>query len=164
MDLRITTTARLTGLGILACLLAASTPKVAAQPFWPYGPPTSPMAQNNAMHGVLNQVKFCQNSTRASSYMTGYGNLVRQFQEIRNQYAGFKATLTPGQAGYAANEFAELNAGLDIIQEAFGDYEAAVGNGQAPSRAFNNLKQVLNRALPVWAQQFRRVCSELRIG
>jgi hypothetical protein len=154
----------LAGLGLLAWLAIPSAERAGAQPFWPYPPQTTPMAQNNARNLVLNQIKLCQNSTRASSYMNGYGLLSQQFQEVRNQYAGFKATLTPWQSGYGGNRLAELDAGLDIIQEAFTDYQAAVTNGQSPSRAFNNLKQVLNRALDAWAHEFKQVCSQVRAG
>jgi hypothetical protein len=156
--------ALLTGLGLLACLITSSADRAGAQPFWPYGVQTTPMAQNNARNLVLNQVKLCQNSTRASSYMNGYGLLSQRFQEVRNQYAGFKGTLTPSQLGYGGNRLADLDAGLDIIQEAFTDYQTAVANGQPPSHAFNNLKQVLNRALGAWAQEFKQVCNQLRVG
>jgi hypothetical protein len=155
----------LVGLGLLPWLIVAPADRVEAQPGWPpYLVQTTPMAQNSAMQLVQNQVRLCQNSTRASSYMNGYGLLSQQFQEIRNQYAGFKATLTPWQNGYGGNRLAELGAGLDIIQEAFGDYQAAVSNGQSPSRAFNNLKQVLNRALDAWGQEFKQVCIQIRVG
>jgi hypothetical protein len=122
------------------------------------------MAQNNAMNLVLNQVRLCQNATRASSYQNGYGLLVQRFQEIRSQYAGFKTTLTPAQWNYGGNRLAELDAGLDIIQEAFADYQTAVANGQSPSHAYNNLKQVLNQALATWAQEFRQVSHQIRVG
>ena len=156
--------ALLTGLGFLACLIMSPASRVGAQPFWPYVVQTTPMAQNNAMNVVLNQVRLCQNSTRASSYMNGYALLSQQFQEVRNQYAGFKGTLTPWQFGYGGNRLAELDAGLDIIQEAFADYQTAVANGQSPSRAFNNMKQVLNRAMGAWAQEFKQVCNQIRVG
>ena len=155
--------ALLTGPGFLACLLTISALQVYAQP-WPYVPATNPMAQNNAMNLVLNQVRMCQNATRAGSYQNGYGLLSQQFQEVRNQYAGFKGTLTPWQSGYGGNRLADLDAGLDIIQEAFGYYQTAVANGQPASHAFNNLKQVLNRALGVWGQEFKQVCSQVRVG
>ncbi|HVM49217.1 MAG TPA: hypothetical protein VMU04_14395 [Candidatus Acidoferrum sp.] len=151
------------GPGLLACLLMILALPAGAQ-YWPYVPPTNPMAQNNAMNLVLNQVRLCQNATRASSYMNGYGLLSSQFQEVRNQYAGFKGTLTPWQSGYGGNRLADLDAGLDIIQEAFTHYQTAVANGQLPSHAFNNLKQVLNRAMGAWAQEFKQVCSQIRVG
>jgi hypothetical protein len=70
----------------------------------------------------------------------------------------------PWQAGYGGNRLADLDAGLDIIQEAFTNYQTAVANGQAPSHAFNSLKQVLNRAIGAWAQEFKQVCNQIRVG
>ena len=152
------------GLGLLACLVTASVVRVGAQPIWPRVVAVTAMAQNNAMNVVQNQVRLCQNATHGSSYMNGYALLTQQFQEVRNQYAGFKGTLTSWQTGYGGNRLAELDAGLDIIQEAFADYQAAVANGQAPSRAFNTMKQVLNQALGVWMQEFKQVCGQVRVG
>ena len=156
--------AQLTVLALLSCLVTASALRVSAQYPWPYVVPATPMAQNNAMNLVQNQVRLCQNSTRAASYMNGYAMLSQQFQEVRNQYGGFKGTLTPWQTGYGGNRLADLDAGLDIIAEAFTDYQAAVANGQSPSRAFNNLKQVLNQAMGAWGQEFKQVCYQIRVG
>lgn len=155
---------RVTRLGFLAWLFTILALPVVAQP-WPYAPPTSRMAQNNAMHLVLNQAKVFQNAARVSSYKNGYGLLLHQFQGVRSHYAGFKGTLTMEQSVYGGNRLAELDAGLDIIQEAFANYQTALGNGQAPHHAFNNLKQVLSHAVGVWTQEFKQqVCSQIRVG
>ena len=69
------------------------------------------------------------------------------FRALYIDYAGFKGTLTMEQSVYGGNRLAELDAGLDIIQEAFANYQTALGNGQAPHHAFNNLKQVLSHAV-----------------
>jgi hypothetical protein len=153
-----------TGLVLGAFFISSPVLRVGAQPFWPYVSPTNPMSQNNARNLVLNQIRMCQNSTRASSHLKGYGLLSQQFQEVHNQYAGFKGTLTPWQLGYGGNRLADLDAGLDIIQEAFADYQTAVGNGESANRAFNNLKQVLSQALAAWAQEFKQVCNQIRVG
>jgi len=63
-----------------------------------------------------------------------------------------------------ANQVAELDSGLDIIQEAFADYQNAVANGQSDSSAFANMKQVLNEAMGVWVQEFKKDCRQLRVG
>ena len=125
------------------------------------------MAQRNAMNLVVNQVSWFQNATRtASSYAGGggYGLLVQQFQAVRDQYAGFKSTLNPQQLNSGANQVAELDSGLDIIQEAFTDYQTAVANGQSGSSAFANMSQVLNEAMGVWVQEFKQDCRQLRVG
>jgi hypothetical protein len=154
------------GLGLLVGLAALPTERLGAQTTWPFAPPTNPMAQRNAMNLVLNQVRSFQNATRTAGayYGNGYGMLVQQFQAVRDQHAGFKTTLTPQQLNVGANRLAELDAGLDIIQEAFADYQTAVANGQSDITAFTNLRQVLNQAMGVWVQEFKQVCNQLRVG
>ena len=153
-------------LGLLVSLAALYGNRVSAQAPWPFAPPTTPMAQRNAMNLVINQVNWFQNATRtASSYAGGgYGLLVQQFQAVRSQYAGFRSTLSPQQLNSGANQVAELDSGLDIIQEAFTDYQSAVANGQSGNSAFSNMRQVLNEAMGVWVREFRRDCGQLRVG
>jgi hypothetical protein len=165
------------GLGLLVSLAALYANLACAQPAWPYpppgpwapspsAPPTTPMAQRNALNLVINQVNWFQNATRTASSYTGggYGVLVQQFQSVREQYAGLKSTLTPQQLTSGANQLAELDAGLDIIQEAFADYQTQVGNGQSNASAFSNMCRVLNEAMGVWAQELKKDCRQLRVG
>jgi hypothetical protein len=127
---------------------------------------SSPMAQRNAMNLVLNQIRWLQNAGgSAGTYAGGgYGMLQQQFQAVRDQYTNFKTTLNPYQANVGGNQIAELDAGLDIIQEAFADYQTSVANGQSPSSAYNNLRQVLNRAMRVWTDEFKQTCNQMRVG
>jgi hypothetical protein len=158
--------ARPAALGLLVSLAALYANLVSAQAPWPFAPPATPMAQRNAMNLVINQVNWFQNATRtASSYAGGgYGLLLQQFQAVRSQYAGFRSTLSPQQLNSGANQVAELDSGLDIIQEAFTDYQTAVANGQSNNSAFSNLRQVLNEAMGVWVREFRRDCGQLQVG
>ena len=154
-------------LGLLVSFAALYANLVSAQAPWPYAAPTTPMAQRNAMNLVVNQVSWFQNATRTASSYTGgggYGLLVQQFQAVRDQYAGFKSTLNPQQLSSGANQIAELDSGLEIIQEAFADYQAAVANGQSNSSAFANMRQVLTEAMGVWVQEFKQDCRQLRVG
>jgi hypothetical protein len=153
-------------LGLLVSLAALYANLVSAQAPWPFAPPTTPMAQRNAMNLVLNQVNWFQNATRTASSYTGggYGLLVQQFQAVRAQYAGFKSTLAPQQLNSGANQVAELDSGLEIIQEAFTDYQTAVTNGQSTNTAFANMRKVLNEAMGVWVQEFKQDCRQLRVG
>jgi len=153
-------------LGLLVSFAALYANLVSAQAPWPFAAPTTPMAQRNAMNLVINQVSWFQNATRTASSYTGggYGLLVQQFQAVRDQYSGFKSTLNPQQLSSGANQVAELDSGLDIIQEAFADYQAAVANGQSDSSAFANMSQVLNEAMGVWVQEFKQDCRQLRVG
>ena len=150
----------------VAGLVALFAGLVGVHAQWPSVPPTNPMAQRNAMNLVINQGRWFQNATRtASSYSgRGYGLLVQQFQAVRTQYAGFRSTLNPPQLNSGANQVAELDSGLDIIQEAFTDYQTAVANGQSGSSAFANMRQVLNEGMGVWVQEFMQDCRQLRGG
>ncbi len=154
------------GLGLLASLAVWWASAVYVQAQWPPAAPTTPMAQRNALNLVLNQVTWFQNATRTASSYTGggYGLLVQQFQAVRTQYNGFKSTLTPQQLASSANQLAELDAGLDIIQEAFTDYQTAVANGQSSNTAAANLRQVLNEAIRVWTQELKQDCRQMRVG
>ena len=153
-------------LGLLVSLALLYATLAPAQTQWPFAPPTTPMAQRNAMNLVVNQVNWFQSATRTASSYTGggYGQLMQQFQAVRDQWAGFKSTLTPQQLTSGANQVAEFDSGLDIIQEAFGDYEAAVANGQSNASAFSNMCQVLYEAMGVWGQEFKQDCRQLRVG
>jgi hypothetical protein len=166
MKLMIKKAARPAGLGLWVGLAVLSAGLVCAQTPWPFAPPTTPMAQRNALNAALSQVGWFQNATRtAASYGGGgYGLLVQQFQAVQAQYAGLKSTLTPQQLTLGANQLAELDSGLDIIQEAFTDYQTAVANGQSGSSAFSNMARVLNEAMGVWAQELKKDCSQLRVG
>ena len=154
------------GLGLLAGLVVLWASVVHAQAQLPFAPTTTPMAQRNALNLVVNQVSWFQNATRtASAYNgSGYGMLVQQFQAVRDQYNGLKSTLNPRQLNDGANQLAELDSGLDIIQEAFADYQTAVANGQSGFSAFANMARVLNEAMGVWVRELKQDCSQLRVG
>ena len=154
------------GLGLLVGLAVLGASVVYTQAQVPCAPPTNPMAQRNALNLLLNQVNWFQNAARsASSYPDGgYGLLVHQFQAVRDQYNGFKSTLTPQQLASSSNQLAELDAGLDIVQQAFTDYQNAVANGQSSSSAFTNMARVLNEAMGVWGRELKQDCNQLRVG
>ena len=159
------------GLG-LAGLAIASAGLLSAQVPWGYGPPPSgptpntPMAQRSAQTTVQSQVAWLQSSTRtASNYGGGgYGMVWQQFQTLQGAFSAFKATLTQQQLSWGANELAELDAGLGILQEAFTNYQQDVADGQSSTSAFNNMCQVLRQASGVWLQEFNSGCSRLRVG
>ena len=154
------------GLGLLVSLALWWASVDYAQAQWPNATPTTPMAQRNALNLVLNQVSWFQNATRiASSYSGGgYGMLFQQFQTVRAQYSALKSTLNPQQLNSGANQLAELDSGLDIIQEAFTDYQTSVAYGQSSSSAFANMAQVLNEAMGVWVRELKQDCNQLQVG
>jgi hypothetical protein len=131
--------------------------------------PTGSMAQQNAQSTVQSQVNWFQNSTRsAPSYGGGggggFGLVWQQFQMLQTTFNAFKTTLTDQQLSAGANELAELDAGLGILEEAFTNYQQEVANGQSSSSAFNEVCQVLYQASGVWLQEFNSACSRLHVG
>ena len=154
------------GLELLVSLAVLWASVVDTQAQLPFAPPTNPMAQRNALNLLLNQVNWFQNAARSTSSYPGggYGLLVQQFQAVRNQYDGFKSTLIPQQLASGANQLAELDAGLDIIQEAFTDYQTAVANAQSSITASANLRRVLIEAIRVWTQELKQDCRQLQVG
>jgi hypothetical protein len=132
----------------------------------PFAPPTNPMAQRNALNLLLNQVNWFQNAARTSSSYpgSGYGLLVQQFQAVRDQYNSFKSTLTPQQLASSLNQLADLDAGLDMIQAAFTEYQTAVVNGKSNNTSSANLRQRLNKAILLWTKELKGESRQLRVG
>ena len=154
------------GLGLLVSVALLWASVVYAQAQLGFAAPTTPIAQRNALNLVINQMNWFQNATRTASAYSGggYGVLLQQFQAVRAQYNGLKSTLSPQQLSAGANQLAELDSGLDIIQEAFTDYQTAVANGQSTSSAFANMARMLREAMGVWSQELKRDCGQLRVG
>jgi hypothetical protein len=157
---------------VLALVLLPIAPRAARGQFPPFAPPpglqppTDPSTQRNALANVRNAVSWLQNATRtARNYRTG-GDvmLYEQFQGVRNTFNGLMMTLNPQQRAVGANEIAELSAGLDILQEAFSNYQADVAGGRPPSVALSDLCTVLYQASKVWLQELNKDCGRLRVG
>ena len=129
---------------------------------------TSAGAQRSAMGAVRSQVTALKNATRTAPNFTSGGSghdlLWQQFQSLRSAFGELLQTLNSRQASDGANEFAELNGALDIIQEAFNNYQNDVDSGRSPNVALRDLCQVLYQASGVWLQEFNKDCSRLRVG
>ena len=140
--------------------------RLAAQTPWPPGPPITPNDQRNSLNLVKGQVQWLQNATRtASNYGAGGYDLVRsQFEKLRGAYGAFRRTLSPRQLEFGANELAELDAGLDIIQEAFMVFENDIANGRSNASALRSMCQVVGQAAPIWLKELNRVSARLRVG
>jgi hypothetical protein len=150
---------------ILAFVLTA-LPPVPLCGQLPFSAPTTPQAQRNALGVVRSQVSWVQNATKvASSYgPQGHLGVWQAFQKLRLAYGAFKATLTPKQLAYGANELAELDAGLDIIQEAFANYEQDLAAGHALNPALRNLCRVVREGSALWLQELNKTCARTRVG
>jgi hypothetical protein len=153
------------GLTLLACFAAALWPVSALAQWAFFDTPTTSTAQRNALHSVQSQVGWLQNSTRtAQQGEQGYGNVWRSFQDLRLGFFALTQTLTPRQSMYGANDLAELNAGLDLIQEAFTNYEEDIAAGRPAGPALQNLCRVLHQGSVLWSRELNKTSSRLRIG
>jgi len=144
------------GLQFLSCFIAsAQTPFPVAIP---------PDAQRNSSTQVRSEIKWLQDATRtAPSYgEQGYGHVWERFQTVRGTYQAFKQTLSPNQLAQGANSLAELDAGLDIIQGAFDNYQTDAAAGRPVNAALRDLCQVLREGSELWLQEFNKTCSRLR--
>ncbi len=156
----------LAALGLLIEPAVWNPSQLGAQPPWPFPVQVTPDSQRNALNNVRSQSSWLQNATRtAPNYLTGAYEMVwQQFQMLRDAYQGFKATLSPRQLDAGANELAELEAGLDILAESFGNFQQDLATGQSGARAFRNMCQVLGRATAIWTQELNRVSVRVRVG
>ena len=143
---------------VVPCVLRAQLPL-------PASPPATPAAQLNALSALRAQANWFRNATQtAPNYPTGnYDLLWQQFQLLRRAYTEFKATLTPKQLASGANELAELDAGLDILQEAFDEYQQDVAARRSPAAAFKSMCQVLNEAAALWLQELNKAIKRLSV-
>ena len=122
--------------------------------------------QCNAANNVRHHADWLQNSTRTATRFAdgqGYGNVRREFDALRAAFHGFKQFLDPQQAVNGANDLADLDAGLDIIQEAFFNFEDDVAAGRPANAALRDMCQVVREASRVWLQEFNRKASRLGI-
>ena len=153
-------------MSLSVCLPALFSGPVRAQAPWGLAAPTTPNAQRNALNVVKSQVDWLQNAIRtAPNYRQGgYGVLRQAFDGLRGAYFAFKPTLTQKQLYYGANDLAELDAGLDIIQEAFGNFQEDINDGRDGASALHSLCQVLGQATGVWWQELKQDSARLGVG
>ncbi len=150
---------------LVPCGLQAQVPWWAAVPeLIPV--PTTPQAQANAVNNVRTRVFWLKNATQTAPNTASGGDQVvwRSFEALCLEYSTFTRTLTPQQKMHGADELAELEAGLGILQEAYANYQQDLGLGRRPSVALRDMCQVLRRGADVWLQEFNQVCARLRVG
>lgn len=160
-----------TAVALCGAAMLTSPGRLTAQAPWPYAPPpmmavsSSPSAQRNALNAVKTQMGWLENATRTSpNYVGGDDMVLDQFQKLRSAYNTLKMTLNDRQQAQGANQLAELDAGLYIIQEAFSKYQEDLRAGRSAANALDDLCHVLREASRVWMQQLNRDCSRLRVG
>lgn len=79
-------------------------------------------------------------------------------------YVALTQTLTPRQSAYGANDLAELNTGLDILEEAFTDYQEDVAAGRPAGSALAKMCQALREGSSLWLQEMNKTSFRLKIG
>jgi hypothetical protein len=152
----------------LTLLLTTGPDRVCAQVPWllPPPPPPLPVSQRQVLNQLQQQLRWLDSSTRtATMFNTGADvTLWNQYDALRVAYGALKNTLTPWQVDNGANELAELDAGLDIIGQAFGNFQDDLNGGRNATIAFRTLSQVLRDSTRLWGQEFNRMAMRLRIG
>ena len=90
--------------------------------------------------------------------------LWRHYDVVRVAFGALKDVLTPWQLDTGANDLAELDAGWDIIGEAFSNFQEDLNRGRNSTVAFRTLCQVLRDSVKVWRDQLNRVAERLQVG
>jgi len=118
------------------------------------------------MIAVRTQADWLRSATRTStSLATGADTVMwRRLQSLRRTYAAFKASLTPAQLQSGAHDLAELNAGLDILEQPFHKYHLDLEAGRRQSQAFNELRRVVDAGAALWLQEFNQMANRVRAG
>jgi hypothetical protein len=133
---------------------------------WPFSVPTTPQSQRSALGNVRAEVNWVQNATRAASSYgpQGFGNVWQTFQGLRQAYSVFKSTLNPRQLANGANQWAELDAGLDIIQEAFANYQDDLAAGRPGGPALRDMCRGVREGCGLWLEELNKTCTVLKVG
>jgi hypothetical protein len=153
-------------IGLLSIIILATLSSQPVSGQWPFGVPTTPQAQRNAVSALRSQFGWLENATRVvpTQGAVGYANVWETFQGLRQAYNAVKSTLNPQQAAYGANQLAELDAGLDIIQEAFSNYQEDLASGRPPGPALRDMSRVVRQGSGLWMSEFNKTCTQLHIG
>ena len=65
---------------------------------------------------------------------------------------------------FGANDLGEMDAGLDILQDAFCNYEQDIADGRLLGPALNKMCQAVRQGSDLWLQELKRKAARLRIG
>jgi hypothetical protein len=156
----------LTAILLLAVTSSLAPMWMSAQAPWPFTPARTPEAQRNTLREVQSRVNWLQNTTKtAPNYGAGGRELLwQQFQSVCGAYEVFKSTLNPQQLHYGANDLAELDAGLQIIQQAFVEYDQDLSTRRSPLQSLRGLCRVLSEASALWLRELNQDSARLRVG
>lgn len=118
-------------------------------------------SQRNAMDSVLGAGDILCGQAMAVSRSPDMrmDQILQKFDDLRASYMNFKTTLTPQQLSYAAAEIADLDSGLQIINELFTSNPQEAVTGQTLRDNMLVKMRALNDAVRAWCVKFRYDCS-----
>ena len=164
----------------ITVLMASSLVMAQVIPGYPLGAPpifvegtSTPATLRNAVQTTSDQAKWTIQAAAdmgrrayTASYqlpdiLADFQNLQGQFQNLRGNF-NLAAQIASGlQSSRAANAAAELDAGLNIISEAFAPVQQEIQAGNVNRDTVASMCRVLQEALRVWQAELKRKSSRL---
>jgi len=170
----------MSGLALLWLTLAPlRAPGQAVSP-WPAGTrapflqgPTLEATLRNGVQASINQARLTAQTAKEmesrakgvgyqrQNLWTDYQNLEIHFQNLRTTFHAVANLSLQLQSASAANAAAELEAGLNIISEAFVPVQQEMQAGTVNRDTVVRMCQVLDEALLEWQKELKRASSRL---
>jgi len=170
----------MSGLALLCLTLAPlRAPGQAVSP-WPEGTrppflqgPTLEATLRNGVQASINQARLTAQTAKEmesrakgvgyqrQNLWTDYQNLEMHFQNLRITFRAVAKVALQLRNARAANAAAELEAGLDIISEAFDPVQRELQAGTVNPDTVVRMCQVLDEALLEWQKELKRCSSRL---
>lgn len=125
-----------------------------------------PVNQRQLFNQLQRQLEMFADLTRNAVKVNQPPDVIlwHEFERICMSFERLESSLAPIQLDRGANDLADLNAGLDIIAEAFPNFQKDLDRGRPVPEAVRTLCQVLRDAMKLWGQQLSRVAHRLQIG
>jgi hypothetical protein len=99
---------------------------------------------------------------QSQNFAADYPNLQLQFQNLRATFNLLAGIVPQLQSARAANAAAELDAGLNIIAEAFTPVEQEWAAGNLDRRTIVQMCEILNEAILEWQKELKK--NSRRLG
>jgi hypothetical protein len=161
---------------ISAFWLTTGSLRVAAQDMGPafLQGPTLAASLRNGVQAVSDQARLTARTAadmgqraggggyQMQNFEADYQNLRLQFQNLRFTFAAAGELVVQSQSARAANATAELDAGLNIIAEAFLPVQQELQTGNVNRDTIVRMCQTLNQALDLWQKELKK--SSARLG
>jgi len=137
--------------------------------------PTLADTLRNAIQATSDQARLTAQTTadmgrRAQSsayltqnFITDYQNLQFQFANLRSVFSQVAGLVVQLQSARAANAAAELDAGLNIIAEAFAPVQQQWQAGNLDRTTIVNMCRVLDEAMAEWQKELKKDSRRLGV-